>query len=113
MTKRKLTNYYWILFFIVQIYLIFEKIKSESFLVWNVVGLAASMIFLFYRFRNGRILKAYEQIILVFFIFNCISSFVYQFRIDNDLLKLILIPILAVLSATAIYLIKDFKDKTS
>ena len=113
MTKLKLTNLYWILFIVVQIYLVIEKVQSEDFLLWNIVSIIASAIFLFYRFRHNRILKTYEQVIIIFFILNCISNFVYQIRIENDILKLVVIPILTILSGIVIYLIKDFKEDKS
>ena len=86
--KKYLFNYYWTLIFIVQIYLLIDKFSKNDFYAWNIVALISSAIFLYNRIRFNKILKNSESIIILFLIFNSISTFIKQLVILNSFLKL-------------------------
>jgi hypothetical protein len=104
MTKKLLTAY-WCIIAAVQAYLLYYKLQLNAFIVWNIVALAAALLFIYGNTTQNTRLRIFEITIAVFLIINGVSAFATQ--IIMPLHPAVLygaIPVI-VLSGTAVYLL--------
>jgi uncharacterized membrane protein YcfT len=100
---KKLENCYWIVIFVSQLFLLYKKIPKNEFYLWNIIAFVGAIFFLYNRIRLGKVLKNHESIIVLFLIFNSISTFATQLLVPTSNLELITSPIIALFSVFIIY----------
>ena len=96
--RKGLGFYYWILIFFLQVYLLQQKMQTEDFYLWNIVALAASVIFIYSRIRKNKILISAEMIIALFIAVNGIAILIGQVMSLSSISILIASIIIAMLS---------------
>ena len=83
-------KYYWFFVALLQLYIIYMKIEiKEDFYIYNIGALVCSVVFLYYRIKLNRIVKASESIIILFMILSSFAVLFYQIVIPKSFVKLI------------------------
>ncbi|GAA4758196.1 MULTISPECIES: hypothetical protein [Flavobacterium] len=110
--KKDYPKYYWIFILILQSYLVFEKIKTDKFYLWNVIALIASIVFLYHRVRLNKTLINSEKTIVLMIIINGITSTITNFILNSDILRIITTILITIISIIIGNSIKDTEKNT-
>ncbi|MFK7031287.1 hypothetical protein [Flavobacterium oreochromis] len=110
--KKDYQKYYWIFILILQSYLVFEKIKTDDFYLWNIIALIASIVFLYYRVRINKTLVNPEKIIVLMIIINGITSTITNFILNSDTLRIVTTIIITIISIIIGNSIKNTEKNT-